>query len=155
MTDPRQHEEALDRLLRQALRTLPERAAPLTLQSRVLRELQRRAALPWWRRGFAHWPLSVRCAFILVCCALVGMTLLDGAWKIAGIRALNDVGAMPFSWVYPVVAAAAEIPTLLTRAIPPTWLYAGLWIGLLLYVSLFGLAAAAYHMLYLQPQNGR
>jgi hypothetical protein len=151
MTDPR-HEEALHRLLRPAL---PERPAPVTLQARVLRELQRRAALPWWRRGFVHWPLPVRCAFILVCCALVGTTLLDGAWKIAGIRSLNDVGAMPFSWAYPIMAATAEIPTVLMHAIPPTWLYAGLGIGVLLYVSLFGLAAAAYRVLYLQPLNGR
>jgi hypothetical protein len=39
----------------------------------------------------------------------------------------------------------------LFRVIPPLWLYGSLAIGIFLYVTLFGLGAAAYRTLYLQP----
>src|SRR6185437_10884347 len=66
-TDP------LEQLLDRTLHPLPLRRAPPTLQSRVLEELQRRAALPWWRRSFAHWPSAARAGFVLVCLALIGV----------------------------------------------------------------------------------
>jgi hypothetical protein len=39
----------------------------------------------------------------------------------------------------------------LVGAIPTTWLYGGIAAGAMLYVILFGLGAAAYRTLYLQP----
>ena len=56
MSDEFDRDEILDReieaRLGQALRALPERRAPATLESRVLDTLARRAPLPWWRRDF-------------------------------------------------------------------------------------------------------
>jgi len=40
------------------------------------------------------------------------------------------------------------LAALLVRLIPPLWIYAGLAVGAMLYVMLFGLGAAAYRMLY-------
>ena len=64
-------EEELERLVDRALHDLPLRRAPHTLESRVFAELERRAALPWWRRSFAHWPLPARSAFLVICIALI------------------------------------------------------------------------------------
>ena len=44
----------------------------LALESRVLGELARRAAQPWWRRNFGHWPTLARAGFVTACLALVG-----------------------------------------------------------------------------------
>jgi hypothetical protein len=46
------------------------------------------------------------------------------------------------------------LAALLLRVIPPLWLYGGLSLGILLYVVLFGLGAAAYRTLYLRSSVG-
>ena len=143
-------------LLNRVLRELPLRHAPVTLESRVIRSLERRAALPWWRRGFKSWPLVARAAFIAICGAIIGFTFLDGSWAAAGTRALHEAGALSISWTGPVVAvitSAGELAALLLRVIPPAWLYGGLAAGVMLYAVLFGLGATAYRTLYLQPSG--
>lgn len=47
-------EEKLERLIHRTLRDLAPRRAPRTLEARVFAELERRAALPWWRQSYAH-----------------------------------------------------------------------------------------------------
>ena len=89
--------DPLEQLLDRTLRPLPLRRAPPALQSHVLEELQRRAALPWWRRSFAHWPSAARAGFVLVCLALVGMVILGGDWTAATVRSLHASGALSLS----------------------------------------------------------
>jgi hypothetical protein len=142
--------EALERLLDRALHELPLRRAPPTLESRVIRELNRRAALPWWGRSFAHWPLLARACFLVICAALIRVAFLGGAAAVAGIRDLSwvrDIGGF--------TASTANLIAVLARIQPPTWVYAGIAVCALLYAVLFGLGAAVYRALYLQPLNGR
>jgi hypothetical protein len=144
-------DEKLERLLQQELRALPLRRAPSSLESRVFGELARRAALPWWQRSFANWPMGPRVVFVLLCVALIGATFLGGVSAVAGVRSLNEVGALLLSWLQPalvVMASAGGLAALLVRLIPPLWIYGGLAVGAMLYVVLFGLGAAAYRMLY-------
>jgi hypothetical protein len=148
-------EQKLERTLTQALEGLPLRRAPNTLELRVVDELERRAALPWWRVSFAHWPAAPRVAFVAVCVALVAATILGGVFAFVGDRSFNEVAAVVLSWVHPflaVVSSAGGVATLLVRIIPPLWLYGGMALGIMLYVALFGLGAAAYR-LYLQPSS--
>jgi hypothetical protein len=42
---------------------------------------------------------------------------------------------------------------LLLHVIPPLWMYGILIVGTFLYVTLFGLGAAAYRTLYLRPTS--
>ena len=138
--------------LNDVLRRLPSRRAPATLESRVLRELERRTARPWWFRRFALWPAGARAAFVAICCAIIGLTFRDGAWT-AVTQVWSDAGTESLSWTRPAVAAtmsARELAMLLMRVIPTTWIYVGLATGAALYVALFGLSAAAYRTLYLQ-----
>jgi hypothetical protein len=135
------------------LRDLPARRAPGSLESRVLRELERRIGLPWWRRGFAQWPLAARAAFVAVCIVVIGLSFLDGSWAITAARALIDLGSGPMRGNHPAIAAMAstfESAMLLLHVMPAPWLYSGLAVGALLYAALFGLGAAAYRTLYLQ-----
>jgi hypothetical protein len=128
---PNESPEALERLLDRTLHELPLRRAPFTLESRVLGELERRAALPWWRRSFAYWPLLARAAFLVICGGLIRLAFLAGATTVAGVRSL--------SWAS------------LARTEPPTWAYEGIAVCAVLYAVLFGLGAAVYRTLYLQP----
>ncbi len=142
--------EALERLFDRTLHELPLRRAPPTLESRVLRELERRAALPWWRLSFAHWPLLARAAFLVICGALISLAFVGGAMAVAGVRTLpwaHEVGGL--------AASAVNLVALLARIQPPTWFYEGAAVCALLYAVLFGLGAAVYRVLYLQPLNGR
>ncbi|GAC1301228.1 MAG: hypothetical protein NVS1B6_11400 [Steroidobacteraceae bacterium] len=140
--------EAPEPLLDHALRTLPLRRAPPTLESRVLREIERRAALAWWRRSFAQWPLPARAAFLVTCAFLIRAAFLGGAAVMATVRSsgwAREVGTL--------MSSSANLAELLARS-APTWLYAGLAVCAVLYVVLFGLGAALYRTLYLQPAAG-
>ena len=151
-------EDATEALLNRTLRDLPPRPAPPTLESRVLHELERRAALPWWRHGFARWPVAARAAFVLICAALIGATVAAGAWVASGVRLLDEFGAASLSGArqtMAVAASAGQLAALLARSVPLTWLYEAAAVGAVLYVILFGLGAAAYRALYLQPLDGR
>jgi len=147
-----QDQDKLEASIHRVLRSIPDRRAPSTLESRVLAELARRAALPWWRRSFAHWPSSVRgCFFVLavVAAALVvaGLFVLGrspGAGELAsGIatsrawlviaRDVVDAGG------FKVKAFLAEIPAL--------WLYGGGAVLALFYAAVAAAGAATYRAL--------
>jgi hypothetical protein len=158
MNEPLQEEDRLERLLSSTMRTLPARRAPHTLEMRVLEELARRAAQPWWRRSFGHWPTFARTSFVAACGALVGIVLLSGSCMTAAIRSLQESDALPGSWLRQAAAITGTVGNLtasLVQAIPPAWFYLGFAAAALLYAFLFGLGAAAYRLLYLKPLNGR
>jgi hypothetical protein len=142
-----------ERIWNELVRGLPLRRAPAALESRVCRELERRAARPWWFRGFSQWPAGARASFVVVCSAIIGLTVGDGAWTMLA-RTLSDAAAAPLSWTHTtiaVVGSACEVAALLVRVIPATWIYGGLTAGVALYTALFGLSAAAYRAFYLHP----
>jgi len=140
-------EDRLEQLLGDTMRGLPARPAPRTLESRVLGELARRVSQPWWRRSFGHWPAFARVGWVTACGALIGITLLGGPWT-----------AVMGSWIRQAAAMTGTVGNLgasLVDAIPATWLLPGLAAAAVLYAFLFGLGAAAYRLLYLQPHDGR
>ena len=149
-------EDRLERLLGGTMRDIPSRPAPHTLESRVFGELARRASQPWWRRSFGHWPAFARVGWMTVCGALIGITLLGGPWT-AAMGSVQGTGALG-SWIRQAAAITGTVGNLgasLVDAIPVTWLLPGLAAAAVLYAFLFGLGAAAYRLLYLQPHNGR
>ena len=146
----RESNDPVERLLDSALRDLPLRRAPARLESRVLLELQRRAALPWWRRSFAHWPMTARAGFIAITAMLVGLAFLGSEAAATGLNSLAWARRMGT-----LMESAGNLATALGRFAPPSWLYGGIAVCTLLYAILFGLGAVAYRTLYLQPVNGR
>jgi hypothetical protein len=142
-----------ERALNDLLRGLPLRRAPAALECRVCRELERRAARPWWFRGFSQWPAGAQAFFVIICGAVIGITVGDGAWAMLA-RTLSSAAAVPLSWAHTTVAvigSACAVAALLMRVIPAAWIYGALTVGIALYTALFGLSAAAYRSLYLQP----
>jgi hypothetical protein len=144
--------DGLARLVHRTLRALPDQHAPLTLEHRVLTEIGRRAALPWWRQSFGHWPAPVRAGFLLASVAAAAGIALGAVnfgtafetWPVAG-RLLGG-----FAWV----ASAGEFArslggamAALGRSIPAGWIY-GAVAGLAgAYAALIALGAASYRML--------
>ena len=145
MTPSPDHHEKLERLIHRALCELPLRHAPDTLAARVLAELERRAALPWWRQNYAHWPLVARAAFFLGTAALAALL-------VAGLFSLTRAGgpaqlAGGFAWLTQMrdlAWTAFDTAAALWRSIPPLWLYGALAALAACYATLVGVGAAAY-----------
>lgn len=152
MTPTPDPQENIERLIQQTLGELPPRRAPRSLERRVLAEIERRAALPWWRKSFVHWPVTARAGFILLCTGLMKLALMAGVWMMAGFDTaqFKEAFAQPFSWMesgLAIVRAITGFIEIMLRNIPPLWLYGGLVFFASMYAALFGLGAAAYRAL--------
>ncbi len=143
----------MERFVAGTLRNLPPRRAPLTLEFRVLAEIERRAALPWWRKSFGHWPVPAQAGFLVLSTALAAVIVLLGLRLTAGVDqgVFGSVLAQPLAWLEAgktVVNAIGGFGDIVLRTIPPLWLYGSLAVVATLYLMLFGLGAAAYKTLF-------
>jgi hypothetical protein len=155
MNEHSSHERDLEEVVGRALRELPPRQAPFTLESRVLEALERHAARAWWRRGFGRWPLGMRVTFGLTCAALAALTIPSSS------RVLAELGAfhvLMLPWLEEVLAVTGTLRAAtgsFTRSLPADWLYVGLGTSAALYAALFGLAIGAYRLLYIHSEPSR
>jgi hypothetical protein len=160
VSDEIDRDESLDRELEvrvaQALRRLPDRRAPATLESRVLDALARRVPLPWWRRSFGEWPAPARVAFGVTSAVLVVITVLAVA---AANANLGSLGASP-ALATPVLRDASvffvitrTLSVALASTLSSSWVLGCLIASAALYAALFGLAIAGYRTLYLNADH--
>ena len=155
MTPSPDHEQRLERTIHRTLRSLPPRRAPRSLEERVLAELARQAALPWWRRSFTHWPLAARVGFLVLSTGIAALVLLLTVWGGAGLEALplRAAFAQQFTWMengLAVFRALKGFGEIIARNVPPLWFYGIIAFIAALYATFFGLGAAAYKALYAQ-----
>lgn len=153
MTPPSDREKELERFVAGTVRALPPRRAPRTLEFRVLAEIERRAALPWWRKSFGHWPAPARAGFLVVSTALAAVIVLVGLRLTTGVdqSIFGTLLAQPLAWLESgktVANAIGGFGDIVLRNIPPLWLYGSLAVIATLYLMLFGLGAAAYKALF-------
>ncbi len=146
-------DEKLERLIHRTLRELPARRAPHSLEARVLAELERRAALPWWRKSFAHWPMAARVAFLVAGAGAVAFVLYAAGFVQTGfdsarLAALSTQLSTFADAALTVGRGIGEFGHAIGRSLPPLWLYGGLAFVGAMYAALFGLGAAAYRTLY-------
>ena len=141
-----------ERLVEKAVRGLPHRSAPDGFAARVLAEIERREALPWWRKSFAHWPLAVRILFVPAAfadLAVVTMGLLGLFGKVSMLRPTVGMAARleGLSVVREVVTVVGDKAGAIVGALPPTVLYGSLFLLVFCYGALATLGAAAYRTL--------
>jgi hypothetical protein len=151
LNDPRN----LENFVQRALASLPDRRAPLTLEARVLAEIERRAALPWWRRSFAHWPAAARGAFLVVSAAaaavLIAVTMAV-ARNAGAAEAAGEV-ARRFAWLgvaRETFATLVDDGTTIFSTVPSLWVYGALAVIGGGYVTLIGAGAAAYRTFFVR-----
>ena len=157
MRSPRETPDKVAQLLDRAGRAMPLRRAPPSLESKVLGELERRAALPWWRRSFEKWPTAARSAFLLVCGILAVLALSGSLWTVMNLGHPRGLSALPPLWArhaFLLVRIAGDFTATLVHLIPPDWIYRALAASALLYAALFGLFIAAYRTLYVRTGSG-
>jgi hypothetical protein len=160
MNTPQHDADRLEQQLHAALRRLPPLAAPATLESRVLRELARREALPWWRKGFGRWPLAARVLFVPLSAGFIKLAFLSvGAFGsiVATAQRTTALGTVESRWqtLSGMLQTVRTVGGLIMQNVPQVWIYGLLGFGLLLYVSLFGIGAAAFRSLVVTPNTAR
>jgi hypothetical protein len=143
----------LENFIHQTLRSLPDRPAPRSLESRVLAAIEARASLPWWKQSFAQWPVAARCVFVLLSAGLVKLALMATVWAMGGFQAseIASTVSTQFSWIEAIrgaIRGTGESFTILLRNIPSFWIYGVLAVVAGLYATLFSLGATAYRALY-------
>ncbi|MDD3179445.1 MAG: hypothetical protein PHQ04_03750 [Opitutaceae bacterium] len=145
----RMNPDELEKFIHRTLRSLPERHAPGTLEARVLAEIERRAAIPWWHKSYAWWPAPVRVAFLVIS-AVAAAVLVLGWFAVSRSPAgatVVDEAVSHFGWfatLQAVVSGIVDKAGLVWRAIPPLWIHGALAFLVACYATLIGVGAAAY-----------
>ncbi len=146
--------EKIERSVHAALRTLPDRRAPASLAARVEAEIERRAAIPWWHKSYAYWPRPARGAFLAGAgTGVVGLMVFVTVTLSNGLDSARLGGALG-PWIvfarraYGIGSWIGDLVSLIVSSVPPLWLYGGLAAVAAMYLSLFGLGATAYRLLW-------
>ena len=138
--------DPLEKPIDAVLRSLPERAAPASLEQRVLMELEAR---PWWRQPYARWPQLARGSVVAIS---AGMTAIMAMLSVEFFRGPGTEFAARLgerfheAWVTGRVLF--ELGQSLIGLVPPLWLFGGVGLLACIYGTLFGLGAAAYRLLW-------
>lgn len=142
----------LEKLIHQTLRALPDRAAPRSLEQRVLAAIAARQALPWWRQSFIHWPLAARGAFVVLS-AVLAAAILAGYFRASGEVQSASLFAGPLAaWarLQAFGGAMSDLGGVIWRSIPSWWIYGAFAFAATMYAAFFGLGAAAYRTFFAQ-----
>lgn len=145
--------EQLEQKIHAVLRQQPARRAPMSLEARVMREIARRQALPWWHKSFAHWPAGVRVAFMVVATGLLAAAVL-ASMQLTGLISMQAATAL----LRPVVDAAATLKSAgvalgaVVKSFVPglsqSWLYVALGVIGAAYAMMVGIGATAYRVFW-------
>jgi hypothetical protein len=135
-------DKELERKITQVLRDQPLRRAPSTLERRVLAQVEAGAAVSHWRRGFAHWPIAARVAFLAASVGVVKLALSIAMWLSLPLDSRASAFDLPsqLAWMQTLFVALGSI----TRTVPSLWVHAGIAVLAIMYVALFGIGASAY-----------
>ena len=140
-----ENQTQLEHTIHRVLTALPDRKAPASLERRVLFELRRREALPWWRRSYAAWPAPAQAAF-LASAASAAVLLVAVLTRGASLFQLPEVVSRPVMWLASVRDLGSTLATTggnVVRALPAVWTYGFLAVIGSCYLTLVGLGAAA------------
>jgi hypothetical protein len=141
------YEKQLEAAIDRELKGLGELSAPATLASRIMRTLEQRAALPWYRRAWQTWPMAWQAASLTAMLVVFGgvcfgvVELFQAASATAPAHQvggwLASVGA-----VFKTVAVLAEAVVLAVRQLGVTLLI-GCIVGIAMaYAACIGLGTA-------------
>lgn len=142
MSRDHDRQNELERQLTRALKEQPLRRAPNTLEQRVFAQLETSAATARWRRGFAHWPVAARVAFLAASVGVVKLALSMAMWLSSPLAspALSFDLPSQVAWLQTLLVAIASV----VRTVPSLWIHAGVVILLVMYAALFSIGASAY-----------
>ncbi len=144
--------DPLEKKIHEALRGLPARVAPTTLEARVMGAIAARRAMAWWQRPFTQWPLGLRILFLIASVTIgagvvtgslilhrTGPGVLLGTFHFTPWLETLTIGRAFVTLGHALHMAGEALPLQLSRE----WLFG----FVLLYAIVLGLAATAYRTL--------
>ncbi|HKE93486.1 MAG TPA: hypothetical protein VKB34_04205 [Povalibacter sp.] len=140
--------DPLERLVDAALRDLPPRRAPRTLEMRVLAEIEQRLSLSWWQRSYAHWPLAARALFLSACVVVGTVVVRAAGWLFTESSSAWHGVKTELAPTATSIRATADVFSFIAHNVPSAWIYGLLALMAIMYVTLFGIGAAAYRTVY-------
>ena len=144
-------EARLERMIHGVLRDQPTLRAPSSLEARVLAAIERES-LPWWRAGFAQWPLGAKAAMFAVLVLVSKLTLDVVMWLFSTPTPVSQTVESTISHARStasVFASLLEVGHSLLNVIPTYWITLALVFAAGMYFVLFVLGATVYRTLYL------
>ena len=136
-------EAAIDR----TLRSLPDRHAPSSLETRVLTEIARREALPWWRYSWNKWPRPAQIVFLVASASLTAFAVTRGVAFMSGAeQALAGKVSGVYELLCTALVACRDAFNTTVGSVPLEWQYAALAVVATGYLALTGLGVAAYRL---------
>ena len=144
-------EARLERLIHGVLREQPPLRAPASLEARVLDRIQEQS-LPWWRTGFAQWPVSARAALFAALVLVAKFTLDLIVWLFSSPTPVAQTVESSVTWAKSTASTFQSLLMLcqsLFDVIPAHWITLALAVAAGMYIMLFVLGATAYRTLYL------
>lgn len=144
MSADRNRHDEIERQVTRALQEQPLRRAPSTLERRVLAQIEAGATAIGWRRGFAHWPMAARVAFLAASVGVVKLALLVATWLATPLDSPAVSVQLPsqITWLQTLLVAMGGV----VHTVPSVWVHGGIAILAIMYVALFGIGASAYRM---------
>lgn len=138
----------LEALISQAVKGLPPRPAPRSLESRVMAEIERRARLPWYQRSFRHWPVAARGVFLVASAAAAAVLTL----AVVQFFGMAPTAVQPYadnarSWYDGLRTAGQSLSHVVSdtfHSVPSFWLYGAAAIVAGSYAALVGIGTFAY-----------
>jgi hypothetical protein len=158
--DPQQLEAFIGRVLDGQ----PLRRAPAKLEERVLQQLARRPARPWWLQGFSGWPVPARLLFVPLALGFVKLAFVASSRATQLWQSLQPslqksapvvTAQSSLQLLHDLARAGQTVAGLVVQGIPDAWIYGAVALTLLLYAALFGLGAAAFRTLFITPASVR
>ena len=92
------YEKELEAEIDQELKRLPDLQVPPALMTRVMRVIENRASLPWYRCSWQVWPRSMQVASLIVLLALFG-GLCFAAWKLPQVPQVASATHRANGWI--------------------------------------------------------
>jgi hypothetical protein len=91
-----------------------------------------------------NWPLAARAGFVIVCGIFIKLAFTSTTWVLGAAEG----PAASVRNTAQVAGSLGETAHLIFASIPSQWLYIGAALAVAMYLTLFGIGAAAYRTLY-------